>query len=68
MLNAMLDCRGISVGTIHDIVREAVAAAWAMNDTQELSGIRVVAHREIFLAQGCSGGRRRGVPMVLTPH
>ena len=39
---------GISLGTVHNIVQAAVAPARQVNDRQDLSGVRVGAHDEIF--------------------
>jgi hypothetical protein len=38
----------ISLGTVHNIVQAAVAAARQVNEQQDLSGVRVGAHDEIF--------------------
>jgi hypothetical protein len=38
----------ISLGTVHNIVQAAVAPARQINDQQDLSGVRVGAHDEIF--------------------
>ena len=40
----------LSLGAAHDIVHQAVAAARAHNDAQDLSAVRVGAHDEIFQA------------------
>lgn len=50
ILDAVFDYRGISLGTIHNIVGRAVEAAHLINDAQELSGISVGAHDEIYQA------------------
>jgi hypothetical protein len=50
ILDAVFDYRGISIGTVHNIVQEAIPTVRAINDTQDLSGIRVGAHDEIFQA------------------
>ena len=50
ILDAVFDYRGISIGTIHNIVQDAIVTARTMNDAQDLSGIRVGAHDEIFQA------------------
>lgn len=50
ILDAVFDYRGVSIGTIHNIVQEAIPAVQPINDTQDLSGIRVGAHDEIFQA------------------
>ncbi len=41
----------ISVGTVHNIVQEAVAPARAVNDGQDLSCVRIGAHDELFQAR-----------------
>lgn len=50
IIEAVFDYRGISIGTIHNIVREAVAKARIVNDAQDLCDIRVGAHDEIYQA------------------
>ncbi len=50
ILDAVFDYRDISLGGIHNIVQEAILAGRARNNEQELSGIRVGAHDEIFQA------------------
>ena len=40
----------LSLGTVHNIVRQAVDPARAVNDRQNLSGVRIGAHDEIFQA------------------
>lgn len=40
----------LAVGTIHNIVQEAVGKARAIHDTEDLSGVRVGAHDEIYQA------------------
>ena len=50
ILDAVFDYRSISLGGIHDIVRDAIVTAQAINDTQDLSRILVGAHDEIFQA------------------
>jgi hypothetical protein len=50
MLEAVLDYRSFSLGTIHNIVSEALQKAQQVNNTQAHSGIRVGAHDEIFQA------------------
>jgi hypothetical protein len=40
----------ISLGTVHNVVRAAVAPARALNASYELSGVRIGAHDEIFQA------------------
>jgi hypothetical protein len=41
----------ISVGTVHNIVQEAVVPARAVNDRQDLSRVRIGSHDEIFQAR-----------------
>lgn len=48
ILDAVFDYRDISIGTIHNIVRDAADAAGLINDAQDLSGISVGAHDEIY--------------------
>ena len=48
--DAVFDYRQISLGTVRNIVNQAVAQACVVNDVQELSTIRVGAHDEIFQA------------------
>ncbi len=50
ILNAVFDYRDISIGAIHNMVREAVDAAGLINDAETLSGISVGAHDEIYQA------------------
>lgn len=38
----------LSLGTVHNILQHAVATARARNDQQDLSGVRIGAHDEIF--------------------
>ena len=40
----------LSLGSVHNIVQQAVAPARAVNDRQDLSGVRIGAHDEIFQA------------------
>jgi len=49
-LEAVFDYRDISLGTIHNIVAQAVIDARAINNAQDLSRIRVGAHDEIVQA------------------
>jgi len=46
----VFDYRGASIGTVHNVVREAVAKARTLNAAQDLSRIRVGAHDEIYQA------------------
>jgi len=51
ILDALFDYRGISVGTIHNLLAQVLPRARAVNDSQELSAIRVGAHDEIYQAR-----------------
>lgn len=48
ILDAMFDYRDLGIGTVHNIVQEAVESARHINDACDLSGIRVGAHDEIY--------------------
>jgi hypothetical protein len=50
ILDAVLDYRDISPGTIHNILARVLPRAAAVNDAQDLRGIRVGAHDEIYQA------------------
>jgi len=50
MMDAVFDYRGVSIGTVHNIVREAITKARDLNAAQDLSGVRVGAHDEIYQA------------------
>ena len=50
ILEAVFDYRSISLGTIHNIVAQAVVDARVINNAQDLSTIRVGAHDELFQA------------------
>jgi hypothetical protein len=50
ILNTAFDYRDISIGTIHNIVNDAVQKAKLINQTEPLSAIRVGAHDEIYQA------------------
>ena len=50
ILDTMFDFRGMSLGTVHNIVQRAVASARRVNDSQDLSGIRIGDHDEIYQA------------------
>ena len=50
LLHALFDYRGISIGSIHNIVQEAVAKARELNEAADFSRIRVGAHDEIYQA------------------
>jgi len=43
----VFDC-DISVGTVHNVLQAAVAQARSCNEQQDLSGVRIGAHDEIF--------------------
>lgn len=50
LLDGLFDYRDISIGSVHNIVQEAVATARELNDASDLSRIRVGAHDEIYQA------------------
>jgi len=50
ILDAMFDYRDMSLGTVHNIVQRAVVSARRVNDSQDLSGIRIGDHDEIYQA------------------
>jgi len=50
ILETVFDYRGMSIGTIHNIVSSAVQKAKLMNQTDPLSAISVGAHDEIYQA------------------
>jgi len=50
LFSAVFDLPGPSEGTVHRIVQEAIDKARVLNDGQDLSGIRIGAHDEIFQA------------------
>ncbi len=50
ILDAVFDYRDISIGTIHNIVNDAVQKAKLINQKQPLSAISVGAHDEIYQA------------------
>ena len=50
ILEAVFDYRNLSLGTVHNIVSEAVQQAQQINNAQELCGIRVGLADEIFQA------------------
>jgi hypothetical protein len=51
ILEAVFDYRGLSIASIHNIIQDAVHAARRINHAQDLSGIRVGAHDEIYQAR-----------------
>lgn len=50
LLGDVFDYHNISIGTVHNIVAEAVIAAGQINNAADLSRIRVGAHDEIYQA------------------
>jgi hypothetical protein len=48
ILDAVFDFRDLSIGTVHNIIQDAVESARRINDCQSLSAIRVGAHDEIY--------------------
>ena len=50
ILDAAFDYADISIGTVHNILDDAVSQARRINDAGELSGIAVGAHDEIYQA------------------
>jgi len=50
ILRDVFDYQGVSLGTIHNILQEAMAKGRTINEAQDLSGIRVPALDEIFQA------------------
>jgi len=50
ILDAVFDYRDISIGTIHNILADAVDTARRVNDAQDLSAIAVGAHDETYQA------------------
>lgn len=50
ILDAMFDYHDMSLGTVHNIVQQAVVSARKINDSQNLSGIRIGDHDEIYQA------------------
>jgi hypothetical protein len=48
ILEAVFDYRDLSIGTVHNIIQDAVAPARCLNHAQDLSGVRVGAHDEIY--------------------
>jgi len=48
ILEAVFDYHGLSIATIHNIIEDAVAPARRIHHAQDLSGIRVGAHDEIY--------------------
>ena len=48
ILDAVFDYRDLSIGTVHNIIQDAVDPARRINNAQDLSGIRVGAHDEIY--------------------
>jgi len=50
ILDSAFDYKDISIGTIHNIVADAVVKAKAINQSESLSAIKVGAHDEIYQA------------------
>ena len=50
ILKAMFDYHDMSLGTIHNIVQQAIVSARRVNDSQDLSNIRIGDHDEIYQA------------------
>ena len=50
LLDALFDYRDLSLGSIHNLVRDAVEATRAVHEREDLSAVRVGAHDEIFQA------------------
>jgi hypothetical protein len=50
ILDAVFDYHDLSIASIHNIIENAVVAARRINRAQDLSGIRVGAHDEIYQA------------------
>jgi hypothetical protein len=48
ILDAVFDYRDLSIATVHNILQDAVDPARRRNNAQDLSGIRVGAHDEIY--------------------
>lgn len=48
ILDSVFDYQNLSIGTVHNIVQRAVQKAKQINQAQQLSGIRVGAHDEIY--------------------
>jgi hypothetical protein len=51
ILDAVFDYRALSIATVHNIIQHAVDPARRINHAQDLSGIRVGAHDEIYQAR-----------------
>lgn len=50
ILDALFDYHDMSLGTVHNIVQQAVVSARKINDSQDLSGIHIGDHDEIYQA------------------
>ncbi len=50
ILDALFDYHDMSLGTVHNIVQQAVVSARKINDSQDLSDIRIGDHDEIYQA------------------
>ena len=51
LLETLFDYQGLSLGSIHNLLRQAVDKARQVNATEALSAIRVGAHDEIYQAR-----------------
>src|SRR5258705_6778191 len=51
LLDCLLDYRGLSLGSIHNLLISAAARAQTLNDGEDLSGIRAAAFDEIYQAR-----------------
>lgn len=51
LLDCLLDYRGLSLGSIHNLLVCAAARAQTLNDDEDLSGIRAAAFDEIYQAR-----------------
>jgi hypothetical protein len=51
LLETMFDYRDLSLGSLHNLLRQAVERAQQVNATEPLSAIRVGAHDEIYQAR-----------------
>jgi hypothetical protein len=50
ILSAVFDYHDMSIGTVHNIVQQAMVSSRSLNDSQDLSGIRIGDHDEIYQA------------------
>lgn len=66
ILDTAFDYQDISIGTIHNIVADAILKAKAINQTESLSAIKIRAHDEIYQAgQTCVGRHGCGFDLLL---